>query len=81
LQFTGFTVCNKPEPYLDKFQLEVLRHGVVLAHPEDDGDDVLGGVTQPPQVSHDLVGFVDVAVHTVLKHVFDQHWVRLITYL
>lgn len=72
---------SKSRPYLDKLQLEVLRHVVVLAHPEDDGDDVLGRVTQAPQVSHHLVRFVDAAVDAVLQHVFDQNWVGLVTHL
>ena len=71
----------KEPPYLDKLQLEVLGHVVVLAHPEDDGDDVLGRVTQAPQVSHHLVRFIDAAVDAVLQHVFDQNWVGLVTHL
>ena len=51
---------------------------MVLAHPEDDGDDVLGRVTQSPKVSHHLVCFVNAAVDAVLQHVFDQNWVWLI---
>ena len=54
---------------------------MVLAHPEDDGDDVLGRVTQAPQVSHHLVRFVNAAVDAVLQHVFDQNWVGLVTHL
>ena len=45
---------------------------MVLGDPEDDGDDVLGGVAQVPQVGHHFVRLVNVTVHAVLDHVFDE---------
>ena len=54
---------------------------MIFGDAEDDGDDVLRGVAEPPQVRHDLVGLINVAVDTVLEHVLDKKRVGLIANL
>lgn len=54
---------------------------MIFCYSENNRDDVLGGITEAPQMVHDLVGFVHIALHTVLYHVFDQQWMRFITHL
>ena len=67
---------------LDELELGVLRHLVViLADPEDVGDDVFRGVAQLPEVVHRLVRLVDVARDTVVKHVAHQERVRFVANL
>ena len=45
---------------------------MIFGNAEDDGDDVLRRVAEAPQVRHDLVGLINVAVDTVLEHVLDE---------
>ena len=52
-----------------------------LADPEHNGDDVVGGVAQLPQVSHYLVGSVYVRIYTVLQHFLNQQGMGLVTNL
>ena len=66
---------------LDELELEVLGHRVRLADPEDVGDDVLGGVAELPEVVHDLVGGVQLALGAVGKHVLDEERVGLVANL
>ncbi len=58
--------------YLDEFQFNILGHAVVFTHSEYDANDVLAHVTKLPQMRHDLICLVEVAIHAVLQHVFDQ---------
>ena len=67
--------------YLNKLEFQVLGHIVRLADSEYDTNDVLGGVSQAPEMGHDLVRLVHVAVDAVLQHVLDEQRVGLVTHL
>ena len=72
---------KKTAAHFDELQFEEFRHVVCLCDPEDDANDVLRGIAQRPQMGHDFVGCIYVAVNAVLQHVLHQHWMRLIAYL
>ena len=52
-----------------------------LADWEPGGHDIVRRVAKLPQVCHDLVGGVDVCVHTVLQYLFHKQGVGLIANL
>ena len=68
-----------PPTHFDELQFQVFRHVHILAHSEDIGDDVVGGVTLVPQWLQDEVGLVNVACYAVSQHLLDKEGVWLIT--
>ena len=54
---------------------------MVLANSEDIGDDVMWGVSLVPERLENLIGFVNVSVHTMCQHLLNEQWVWLITHL
>ena len=54
---------------------------MVLANTENVGDDVMLRVSLVPEGLEDLVSLVNLALHTIAKHLLDQQGMRLITHL
>ena len=54
---------------------------VVFANTENVGDDVVLRVSLVPEGLEDLVSLVNLALHTMGKHLLDQQGVGLITNL
>ena len=79
--FKGTSTELRVQAYLDKLELEELSHVVSFGDAKHNRDDVFTGVTQSPQVRHDLVSSLHVTIHTLSQHVLDQHGVRLVTNL
>ena len=79
--FKGTSTELRVQAYLDKLELEELSHVVSFGDAKHNRDDVFTRVTQPPQVRHDLVSSLHVAIDTLRQHVLDQHGVRLVTNL
>ena len=57
---------------LNELKFDEFGHAVCLVDSEHDGDDVISRVADLPQMCHDLVGGVDVCVHTVLQHLLHK---------
>ena len=82
LQRVFFCLCHIiKHVYLNELQLEVFGHLVVLANTENVGDDVVLRVSLVPEGLEDLVSLVNLALHTIAKHLLDQQGMRLITHL
>lgn len=58
--------------YLDVFQLQVLVHLVVLDDAEEHGEDVLGGVSEVPEVLEDLVSLREISLEAMFDHTLHQ---------